>query len=128
MSDRRQRILVVEDDAAIRTMEERILTASGFEVRCASNGTEAFGIAREGSYDLFLLDVMMPGMNGLELARALRADDLTKDTPILFATAKGEPDMVAEGFQAGASLYLIKPFTTSTLLTMVRAAVAPVSG
>jgi CheY-like chemotaxis protein len=68
--------------------------------------------------------VMMPGMNGFELARALRGDPLTRETPILFATAKGEPDVVTEGFQVGASLYLVKPFTTSTLLTMVRAALA----
>lgn len=125
MAERRKRILIAEDDPAIRTMEERILRASGFDVTCASNGTEAFQVARAGPrFDLFLLDVMMPGMNGLELARALRIDDATRETPILFATAKGEHEMIQEGFHAGAQLYLVKPFTTGTLLAMVRAAVA----
>jgi DNA-binding response OmpR family regulator len=59
-----------------------------------------------------------------ELARELRKEPLTKAVPILFATARGEPDVVTEGFAVGASLYLVKPFTTSTLLTMVRAAVS----
>lgn len=124
MDEQRKRILVVEDDPAIRAMEERILCASGYEVTCAGNGNEGFELARGGGYDLFLLDVMMPGMTGLELARALRGHVTTRTTPILFATAKGDDDMMAEGFAAGASLYLVKPFTTSTLLMMVRAAVS----
>lgn len=122
----KRRILVVEDDPAIRAMEERILGASGYDVTTAPNGTEGFQMAKSRPFDLFLLDVMMPGMNGFELARALREHPTTGATPIIFATAKGDPDVVSEGFAAGASLYLVKPFTTSTLLTMVRAAVATV--
>jgi two-component system phosphate regulon response regulator PhoB len=121
----RKRILVVEDDAAIRTMEERVLQAAGYEVRSAGNGSEGLDLARKDPYDLFLLDIMMPGMNGLELARELRKDNATAATPILFATARGEPQDVREGFASGATLYLIKPFTTTTLLSMVRAAVGP---
>ena len=124
MAEAKKRILLVEDDPAIRVMEERILTASGFDVSAATNGPEGLQLAGQSTFDLFLLDVMMPGMNGLELARALRQNEQTRRTPILFATARGEPDLMAEGFAAGASLYLVKPFTTTTLLTMVRAAIA----
>ena len=124
MGDRKRRILIVEDDPAIRAMEERILFVSGFETVSADNGTDGFDLARQSSFDLFLLDIMMPGMNGIELARALKADEKTKEIPILFATARGEPETITEGFAAGASLYLVKPFTTATLLTMVRAAMS----
>lgn len=120
----RKRILVVEDDHAIRAIETRILTASGFEVTAVEDGTSGLQAAKESRYDLLLLDVMMPGLNGFELARALGADPTTRDVPILFATALGDDKVMAEGFEAGASLYLVKPFTSSTLLTMVRAALA----
>jgi len=118
----KKRILIVEDDAAIRTLEDRILTVSGFDVTVAANGSQALQLALSASFDLFLLDVMMPGMNGFELARSLRKADQSRRTPILFVTARGEADAMAEGFSAGASLYLVKPFTTTTLLTMVRGA------
>lgn len=120
----RERILIVEDDPAIRSMEARILGASGFEITTVEEGTSALRAVKETSFDLVLLDVMMPGLNGFEVARALGADPATRDLPILFATALGDDKVMAEGFAAGASLYLVKPFTTSTLLTMVRAALA----
>lgn len=67
---------------------------------------------------------MMPGLNGFDLARVLHGDAATKGVPILFATAKGEGSSMTEGFEIGATLYLVKPFTTATLLAMVRAALA----
>ena len=125
MADPKRRILVAEDDPAIRSMEERILAASGYQVVAVSNGADALARAKDdGPFDLFLFDVMMPGLSGFDLARELQRADATRATPILFATAKGEGDDMNEGFGAGASLYLVKPFTTATLLAMVRAALA----
>lgn len=126
MADRKKRILVVEDDDAIRSMEECILGASGYEVKSASSGNAGLEVARTaGPFDLFILDVMMPGLNGFDLARLLHGDATTRGVPILFATARGEQESMTEGFEIGASLYLVKPFTTATLLTMARAALAP---
>jgi len=123
MAERRKRILVAEDDPAIRSMEERILVASGYEVLALADGAEALKAARErGPFDLIVLDVMMPGLSGFDVARALQKDDATRRTPILIATARGEGEDMNEGFGAGATLYLVKPFTTATLLAMVRAA------
>jgi DNA-binding response OmpR family regulator len=126
VAESKKRILIVEDDAAIRTMEDRILTASGFEVSTAPGGPQGIELAKATTFHLYILDVMMPGMNGFELARHLRSEDNGRVTPILFVTARGEPDAMTEGFSAGASLYLVKPFTTTTLLTMVRGALATV--
>jgi two-component system phosphate regulon response regulator PhoB len=125
MTERRRRILVVEDDPAIRALEERILLNAGFDVQSAEDGVQGLARSTEGPWDLFLLDVMMPGMNGLELARRLRAAEATAHTPILFATVRNEPEIIREAFAAGASLFLVKPFSTTTLLALVRAAVTP---
>lgn len=120
----RQRILVVEDDPAIRTLEERMLTAAGYTVTCTENAQDALAVARAEPFDLFLLDVMMPGKSGFELARELRAEPKSRLVPILFATARADGESENEGFNLGASFYLVKPFTTTLLLTMVRAALS----
>jgi DNA-binding response OmpR family regulator len=124
MSAAPKRILIVEDDAAIRELEERILRASDFDVVSFDSPGAALTHAQGEHFDLYLLDVMMPIMNGFELARELRRNERTRRTPILFVTARGEADAKSEGFSAGAALYLVKPFTTMTLLAMVRGAIA----
>lgn len=128
MSAPAKRVLVVEDELSIREIEERMLRAAGFEVAGADDGFQALQALETQTFDLFVLDVMMAGMTGFELARALRERCDTARTPILFVTARDDQASVAEGFNAGASLYLMKPFTSATLLTMVRGALATAEG
>jgi CheY-like chemotaxis protein len=119
---RKKRVLVVDDDRIIRLIEQRMLEASGFEVACAADAEEGLALARASRFDLYLLDVTMPGMSGFELARHLAQDESTRAVPIIFATGLDERENAHEGFKAGASFYLTKPFSATTLMTMVRAA------
>lgn len=112
------RILVVEDDAKIAAAVRRGLEAEGFTVEVAENGDDGWWMATEGSFDLIVLDIMLPGRNGYVLCRDLRAAG--DWVPILMLTAKdGELDE-AEGLDTGADDYLTKPFAFPVLLARVR--------
>jgi two-component system response regulator MprA len=111
-------ILVVDDDPKIRSVLDRGLRFEGFDVQLARNGPEALQIAREQPLDLVVLDVMLPGISGLEVCRRLRRG---MNTPILMLTARDAvPDRVA-GLDSGADDYLIKPFNFEELLARMRA-------
>jgi two-component system response regulator MprA len=111
-------ILVVDDDPKIRSVLERGLRFEGYDVHLARNGTEALSIAREMPLDLVILDVMLPGMDGLEIAGRLRRG---MSVPILMLTARDAvPDRIA-GLDSGADDYLTKPFNFDELLAHVRA-------
>jgi two-component system, OmpR family, response regulator MprA len=115
----RARILVVDDDPKILSLMRRGLSFAGYEVDLAADGPEALAIARERPPDVVVLDVMLPGLDGIEVCRRLRAGDL--DLPILMLTAK---DLVSDrvaGLDAGADDYLVKPFAFDELLARVRA-------
>jgi two-component system, OmpR family, response regulator len=115
------KLLVVEDDAKIAGALRRGLTAEGFQVEIAQDGVDGLWRAREGSYDLILLDVMLPGHNGYRVCADLRRAGDT--TPILMLTAKdGELDE-AEGLDTGADDYLRKPFSFAVLVARCRALV-----
>jgi len=122
MTDRRQRILIVEGDPALRALEERILSSSGFDVHAATGDDECRSLADAGGWDLFLLDIPDDAGDTLDLARWLRASERCGSTPILFSSARRDPDIVREAFDTGASLMLVKPFSATTLLSLVRAA------
>lgn len=112
------RILVVDDDPQIVSMLKRGLAYEGYTLDTAENGEKALAIARETPPDLVVLDVMMPGLDGIEVTKRLRQGS---DTPVLLLTAKGTiPDKVA-GLDAGADDYLVKPFAFDELLARVRA-------
>jgi two-component system response regulator MprA len=113
------RILVVDDDPNMRNLMRRGLTFAGYAVDLAADGEEALGIARDQSPDLVVLDLMLPGLDGMEVCRRLRAGD--PELPILMLTAKGRvPDRIA-GLDAGADDYVVKPFDFDELLARVRA-------
>ena len=112
-------ILVVDDDAPIRRMLERTLAAEGYAVESVADGGEALAAVERSAPDLIVLDVTMPGVDGLAVCRRLRAKGLA--TPVLLLTARDEvPDRVA-GLDAGADDYLVKPFALRELLARVRA-------
>ena len=112
-------IIVVDDDPPIRRMLERTLAAEGYAVRTAADGGAALAAVEKSVPDLIVLDVAMPGVDGLAVARRLRAKGL--GVPILMLTARdGVPDRVA-GLDAGADDYLVKPFAVQELTARVRA-------
>jgi two-component system copper resistance phosphate regulon response regulator CusR len=113
------RILVVEDEAVAADVLAKGLREHAYAVDIASNGTTALEQAGTNDYDLLILDVLLPGINGLDLCKRLRADGLS--APILMLTARGEPDHRVEGLDSGADDYLPKPYHFPELLARVRA-------
>ena len=112
------RVLVVEDDAEIADVLRRFLRQEGHEVRTAVDGEEALPAASEFVPDLVILDLGLPGLDGVEVCRQLRAGG---DVPILILTARTELDDRVEGLDSGADDYLVKPFERQELLARIRA-------
>jgi two-component system phosphate regulon response regulator PhoB len=128
--DRRARplVLLAEDDPDVRELIERKLALDGMDVVSVADGLSALTAARTSRPDLVLLDVMMPGMNGLELCEALRAHVGTKDLPIVLITARGRDVDVQRGYDAGATDYIIKPFSPRDLVSRIRSGLSGLSG
>ena len=116
--ERTPRVLVVEDDDAIAQVLQRSLRREGYEVRFASNGTTALDEAHAFLPDLVILDLGLPRLDGLEVAKMLRRTD---DVPILVLTARDGVESRVEGLDAGADDYLVKPFERQELLARLRA-------
>jgi two-component system response regulator MprA len=114
----RPRILVVDDDPRIASSLRRALVYEGYEVDTAGDGTEGLSKAREQPPDLVILDVMMPGLDGIEVCRRLRAEG---DVAILMLTARDATSARVQGLDSGADDYLVKPFAFEELLARVRA-------
>jgi len=114
----RERILVIDDDLSITTALRRSLAFEGYRVDIALDGEEGLRKARDAAPDLVILDVLMPGIDGFEVCRRLRAAD---DTPILMLTARDEVADRVRGLDAGADDYLVKPFASDELSARVRA-------
>jgi two-component system, sensor histidine kinase and response regulator len=114
-----KRILVVDDDKNILNLEKTILEQKGFEVTMALGGPEALELLAKEPFDLILLDVMMPDMDGFSVCRRIKEDAKLKEVPVIFLTAKGGGEALAEGFESGAVMYINKPFTANKLLTIV---------
>jgi PAS domain S-box-containing protein len=117
------RILVADDNADMRDYLTRLLHSAGHHVETVPDGRSALESARKNSPDLIVSDVMMPGMDGLELVATLRADSRTASTPVLLLSARAGQEASIEGFEAGADDYLVKPFSSAELLARVRASV-----
>jgi two-component system, OmpR family, response regulator len=115
------RVLVVEDDARLAGVLVSGLTAEGFDVDAVHNGHDGYWHAREGAYDVVVLDILLPSVSGYTVARRLRAEEVW--TPILMLTAKDGEDDEAEGLNLGADDYLRKPFSFVVLVARLRALV-----
>lgn len=112
------KLLIVDDDPHIRELVALFLTREGFEVQEASDGVEALKLMEAVRFDLAVVDVMMPNMDGWELVSGLRSSE---DFPILMLTAKGETSQKVKGFELGADDYLVKPFEPAELVMRVKA-------
>jgi DNA-binding response OmpR family regulator len=114
-----KRILAIDDDPAVTSVLKRGLSYEGFEVDVAGSGEEGLAKARERYPDLVILDIMMPGLDGIEVLRRLRAAD--RQLPVVMLTAKDRPVDQIEGLDAGADDYVVKPFTFEVLAARVKA-------
>ena len=113
------RILIIEDEQMLADSIKTLLQAKGFDVEAVYDGETGAENAEQGVYDLLILDVMMPGLNGYQVARQVRAKRCS--TPILMLTAKSSLEDRIEGLNAGADYYLTKPFDTRELLACINA-------
>ena len=118
-SDRPVRVLVVEDDQEIAQVLQRSLRMEGYDVKVTDDGGKALDETQAFLPDLIVLDLGLPGMDGIEVARQLRRDE--DDTPILILTARDALDSRVEGLDVGADDYLVKPFERQELLARMRA-------
>lgn len=121
-----QRLLVIEDEPTLSRLLSYNLTQEGFDVTVEEHGTAGYDRACEQSFDLILLDVMLPGMNGFTILEKLRAQGIK--TPIIILTAKNAEEEVVQGLKMGADDYITKPFGVSELLARVTAVMRRVSG
>lgn len=116
-----EHVLIVEDDEDIAELLEYNLQRQGYRPSCATTGEDGLREAREGGPDLILLDLMLPGLSGLDVCRALKDSEATAGIPIIMLTAKGEEEDIVAGFNAGADDYVTKPFRPKVLLARVQA-------
>lgn len=118
--DHRARVLIVDDEVSNRALLEVMLAPEGFDLQMASTGAEALTMVAERSPDLILLDVMMPGMDGYQVAAALKADRTTRNIPIIMVSALDDRDARLRGLGAGAEEFLTKPVSRAELTVRVR--------
>jgi two-component system phosphate regulon response regulator PhoB len=114
-------IYIVEDDTYIVELLEVTLRKAGYETHTSQSGEEAVKQIRKQQPALVLLDLMLPGMDGLEVCRALKSDGMTRTIPVVMVTAKGEESDIIVGLEMGADDYLTKPFSPKVLIARIRA-------
>lgn len=112
------KLLIAEDDVSLRHITSALFINNGFEVDEASDGIEACGLIRKNRYDVIILDIMMPGKDGIEVCRFIRD---SYDVPVIFLTALGTESDIIDGYAVGADEYVTKPFSTKLLLAKVNA-------
>lgn len=118
----KKKILVVDDEEDILELVRYNLSREGYDVVCASTGEEGLKAAKKVLPDLIVLDLMLPGIDGLEVARLLKADGVMKNIPVIMLTARGEEADIVTGLELGADDYITKPFSPRVMTARVRAA------
>jgi two-component system chemotaxis response regulator CheY len=118
--DRKRRILVVEDGATMRMFYRDILEAAGYDVEVAVNGVEGVERAMTGSFDLMVVDINMPKMDGYEVMRSVRADETLWRLPVISISSEDREQDAVRAYEAGANLYVTKPVRPRDLEEMVR--------
>ena len=116
-----KKILVIEDETDILEVIEYNLKREGYKVFCVGDGEEGVELARSLAPELILLDLMLPGLDGIEVCRTLKGDSVTGDIPIIMVTAKGEESDIVLGLGVGADDYITKPFSPRELTARVKA-------
>ena len=110
-----KRVLIVDDEPYIGYLVKMVLSRRGYDVVLALDAQEALSISQESSFDLFLLDIAMPGMNGFELCRRLRSFSHIAQAPVVMLTARGDERAKVEALEAGAMEFMTKPFSPKAL-------------
>ncbi|MCA9922139.1 MAG: response regulator [Anaerolineales bacterium] len=118
------KILIAEDDKDIRDLVVLTLQFHGFDVVSAEDGSIAVEKAQTQSFDIILMDVRMPRMTGYEACRILKENEATQNIPIVFLSAKGQETEIQTGIQAGASDYVLKPFSPDSLVETIKRVLA----
>jgi DNA-binding response OmpR family regulator len=114
-------ILLVDDDPDILVLERKILEREGYAISTADDGSRAMEMLGEQDFDLLLLDIMMPGIDGFEVSRFIQQRSDAEPVPIVFVTARDDPSSMREGFRSGGTVFLSKPFTANQLVRLVKA-------
>ena len=114
-----RKILVVDDEKELCTCLEGVFTSRDFQVIVANDGRDAVSKAKEKNPDIILMDVMMPGMNGLDACRVIKDDPVYNSIPIIMLTAMDSMEDYAQGLECGADLYITKPYSLKNLLNKV---------
>jgi len=114
--DKNMKILVVDDFSTMRRIIKNLLKDLGFSnIQEADDGSTALPMLQQGDFDFVVTDWNMPGMQGIDLLRAIRADDSLKHLPVLMVTAEAKKEQIVAAAQAGVNGYVVKPFTAATL-------------
>lgn len=119
-----ERILLADDEEDIKTVVAMFLQTQGYEVVTAFDGLDALERAKEQKFDLIILDIMMPVLDGFEVCKRLKEDESTKDIPVLMLSAAAHVESVNKGMEAGARDYIIKPFEPDKLREKVEEVLA----
>ena len=114
------KILLVDDEQDILELLEYNLVKQDFGIVKCDNGEDALSVSRDQSIDLILLDLMLPGISGIDVCRILKNDEITKNIPIIMITAKGEESDIIKGLEVGADDYVTKPFSISVLSARIK--------
>jgi len=114
-----KKILIVDDQLEVRELVEVTLRSDAYHVLQAENGKQAVETARKEQPDLIIMDIMMPGMDGIEATRTIKSEDITKDCTVVILTAKGQDKDKQAGLAAGAADYFVKPFSPLELINKV---------
>jgi len=118
----KKKILVVDDEEDILELVRYNLAREGYKILCASSGEEGLKLAKAEKPDLIVLDLMLPGVDGLDVTRRLKGDDSTRKIPVVMLTAKGEESDIVTGLELGAEDYITKPFSPRVMVARVKTA------